>query len=341
MKSVKSCKANIFLTGMLLFMLAPLLQAKSNILDQYDIYDLSHPVPLFKPLGGDVTKSNLSKPIGNSQPVAGAGDSLGVRIAKPPMNLMHGTLQWGFLYLDEHYGTHVDAASHFITTDKYVQTISDPDQRGVGQYSLDELIGPLVYIDISDRVQKELGKNGGKPSIDRKITSFDDDIGINVMVSDIDAIADQLVDGAYLVINTGWEQFYIGSAPTEGGNWAHPYNNSLNYPGISRRATQRLVEIEQQRGIRIGGIAADNIGIESGHSARGAMAPEQIDISNLAMYMHAVGLPRGWKVVENAANLSVLRNHEAGSCDLVIGVPKIIGASGAPSRLMAICEKNP
>ncbi len=340
MNLAASRKVSILLTGLLLFVLAPVSQAKSNILHQYDVLDLSHMVPVFEPLNGDVRKSDLSKPVANSQPVAGSGDSLGVRIAKPPMKVMHGTVQWGFLYLDEHYSTHVDSTNHFITTDKSVQALSNPDQRDVGQYSVNELIGAIVYIDISDRVRKELGKNGGKPSVDRRITNFDDDMRISVMASDIDAIANQLVDGAYLVINTGWEQFYIGLPPPGGGNWAHPYNNNFNYPGLSREATQRLVEIEEQRGIRIGGIVADNISVESGHSVRGAMGTEQINVSNLVMYMHAVGLGRGWKIVENAANLSVLKNYQAGTCDLVIGAPKIIGASGTPVRLMAICEKN-
>ena len=313
--------------------------AAGNIFDNYHVHDLSHLVPLFEPQNGDLTKSDISKPIGNSRPIAGSGGRLGVRTIKPRLVLKNGYLQWGFFYLEEHYGTHVDSTDHFITTNKSLMTVPNPDERGVGAFELDELIGPIVYIDISERVQRELDKNGGMPSTDRQVTNFDNDSGNNIDVADIEAIADQLVDGSYLVLNVGWEQFFIGPPPLSGDNWEHPYNNNLNHPGITPAAVDRLIAIENERDVRIGGFVANNIAVESGHSIRGDMSTDKVIVPNLIMYLHAVGLPRGWKIVENAANLSVLNNYKANDCDLVIGAPRIVGASGTPSRLLAVCKK--
>ena len=114
----------------------------------------------------------------------------------------------------------------------------------------------------------------------------------------------------------------------------------MNHPGVSRAAVDRLVAIEEERGIRIGGLVADNIAVESGHSIRGTMGTGKVDPFKFDMYMHAVGLPRGWKLVENAANLDVLANYAPNSCDLLIGAPKVVGASGVPSRVLAICERH-
>lgn len=314
-------------------------QATGNIFNQYDVHDLSHLVPLYEPLDGDSTKSNLDRPVANSRPVAGSGGMLGVRTGKPHIDLVHGYLQWGYYYIEEHYSTHLDSTDHFITTNRALRTVADSDERDVASFGMDELIGPLVYIDISEKVSKELAKNGDRPSIDLNLTNFDNDSGNNVDVEHINAIQDQLVDGVYLVLNVGWEQFYIGPPPENGINWEHPYNNNLNHPGLTVAAVDRLIEIENEKGIRIGGIIADNIAVESGHSVRGNMTTDKVIVPKLVMYLHAIGLNRGWKFVENAANLSVLAKYKPGDCDVVIGAPRIAGASGTPSRLLAVCRK--
>ena len=94
-------------------------------------------------------------------------------------------------------------------------------------------------------------------------------------------------------------------------NWEHPYNNNLNHPGITPAAVDRLIEIENERGIRIAGIVADNIGVESGHSLRGDMGTDKTITSELVMYLHAIGLNRGWKLVEECRqpfNIGKLRS---------------------------------
>jgi kynurenine formamidase len=299
-------------------------------------HDLSHPIPLFAPLDGDSTISDLSAPVAGSRPIAGSGGLLGVRTPKPTMQLVHGNLSWGYVYYEEHYSTHVDSTDHFITTNPDLVTVDKPDARGVHEFSLDELIGPIVYIDISTRVAAELSKNDGAPSPDPSITNFDNDSGNNVTLEDIDAVAEYIVDGVYIVMNVGWEPFYEG--PPRASNWAHPYNNLLNHPGITPDAVDRLIEIEERRGIRIGGLVADNIAIESGHSIRGPeMRPSALNVPDFHMYLHAIGLPRGWKLVENAAHLSLVAKYPQRACTLIVGAPKVAGASGIASRLIAMC----
>jgi kynurenine formamidase len=306
-------------------------------LQAYNFHDLSHIVPFFHPLHGDNTKSDLSKPSGNSKPVAGSGEMLGTRTIKPPFQTKTGMVKWGHLYMEEHYSTHVDSTDHYITTDESLITHHPQDHRSAEEFTLEELIGPMVYIDISERVKKELAKNGGKPSIDTSITNFDNDSGNNIGIDEINAIADQIVDGAYLVFNLGWEQNYVH--PPLKSNWEHPYNNNMNHPGITPAAVDRLIEIENERGIRIAGIAADNIGVESGHSIRGDMPTDRLNPREFVMYMHAVGLHRGWKIIENAANLSALSPYKNGDCTLIVGAPKMAGSSGSPARLIAMCKK--
>ena len=79
---------------------------------------------------------------------------------------------------------------------------------------------------------------------------------------------------------------------------------------------------------------ADNIGIESGESAKGID-----DKWTNSWYGHRRGLQRGWKYVENAANLGQLAMAKPGSCTLIVGAPKHVRGTGGPSRVLAICEK--
>ncbi len=53
-----------------------------------------------------------------------------------------------------------------------------------------------MYIDISDRVTKELAKNGGKPSPNPDVTNFGEPTGTTVLASDIEQVADKIIDRA-------------------------------------------------------------------------------------------------------------------------------------------------
>ena len=175
----------------------------------------------------------------------------------------------GKLVIDEHYGTHLDAPNHVLNTPATMAPHGIPnDQRKeMAQLTPEELIGPIVMIDIGDRVRAELARNNGRPSPDRSVTDFSDASGNVVTARDIDAIADQLVDGAWIVVNMDGAKFFFDD---DYSFRTSPDINNYNHPGLNRAAVDRLVEIIDARGIRLGGIAVDNISIDTGQGLYGA-----------------------------------------------------------------------
>ncbi len=294
------------------------------------LLDLTHPLPTFKPMSGDPMKPDLSQPWLGSQPVATFSQQAVLSIAEFKTNQGHFDL--GTLVLSEHHGTHMDTSAHYVNDPSSME----PDGLAPGERKLahevepSDLIGPAVLIDISGRVHTELSKNGGVPSPDPAVTDFSDDSPNVVTAEDIDAVAGQLADGVWLVLNLGWSRFYFHGADFN----KDPYVNSFNHPGISHAAVDRLIEIEDARSIRIQGIIADNIGIDSGESAYG-----EDDQWTNSWYAHVRGLQRGWKFVENATNLGQLALARPGSCRIVVGAPKHVRGTGGPSRVLAMCEK--
>jgi len=305
---------------------------RSTQRQEFKYIDLTHAAPMFEPIDKDLTRPDLSKPLEESAAVCGHG--LGTRQAKPDFQAAAGYFQWGFFCLDEHFATHIDSQCHFVTTDPNL-TIHDPDTRYAHEFSLDDLIGPLVYVDISQRVKKELDKNDGIPSPDIGVTDFSNNSQATVRLADIEAVEHLICEGCYLVFNTGWEQTYGGEGPENG--WYHPYNNGLNHPGVTPEVVDWLIALEDSKDIRINGLIADNIAVESGESLLGpdgsvAENPPRIN----GPYLHALGLQRGWKLVENVANLGQLKNMPEDGGTLIVGASRIIGVSGAPARVIAM-----
>ena len=125
----------------------------------------------------------------------------------------------------------------------------------------------IVLIDVSERVRRELVKNGGMPDPDKSITDFSDTSNATVRADDIEAIADQIEDGVWVVAHLGWSHLYgIG-----GEDWDAPgYVNALNHPGFTREAIDKLIEIMETKGVKISGIAADNLSTDSGEGVKGS-----------------------------------------------------------------------
>ena len=198
-------------------------------------------------------------------------------------------------------------------------------------------MNPIVLIDISGRVQRELDKNGGKPSPDTSVTDFGESSGNVVTAADVEAVADQLVDGAWLVMNLGWARFYFDAAP----GWEEPgweqstYINGWNQPGMNREAVDKLSEIIDRRGIKLGGVAADNIGIDTGEGSLGDGGTMDTNV----WYSHTKLFQRGVLILENVANLDQLSMvPDPHSCKLVVGAPKHVRGTGGPSRVFALCD---
>lgn len=293
------------------------------------VLDLTHPIPTFKPSAEDPTAPDLSAPWGNAalHPTFGAHAVLS--ISQFPTN--QGYFDIGKLILSEHHGTHLDTSGHFMHNDDVMEPggIPNTDRQLAHQLGAQDLIGKVVLIDISGRVQTELDKNGGRPSPDTAVTDFSNS-SVNVVgPDDIEAVADQLEDGVWLVLNLGWGRFFF-----EGGDFVKdPYINAFNHPGMNKAAVDKLVEIQDAKGIKINGIIADNIGVDSGQSSVG----DDDKFSN-SFYAHIRLLQRGLKFVENAANLDQLATvDDASTCTVTVGAPKHIRGTGGPSRIFAIC----
>ena len=57
-------------------LLSSISHAGGNILANYTLHDLSHLVPLFEPVTGTRTQSDINKPVDGSLPVAGSRPAL-------------------------------------------------------------------------------------------------------------------------------------------------------------------------------------------------------------------------------------------------------------------------
>lgn len=292
--------------------------------------DLSHPIPTFAPSSEDPMKADLSQPYGDSVPIPTFGGQTVLSFGQFPTNQGHFKL--GTLVLAEHHGTHLDSSAHYVNDAASLERGNPAADARKHTHDLDadDLIGHAVLIDISGRVEMELARNGGRPSPDPAVTDFSNDSANVVTADDIAAVEQQIKDGVWLVLNTGWSKFYF-----DGTDFARdPYINGFNHPGMNKAAVDKLIEIMDRKGVLIGGIIADNIGIDSGQSAVG-----DDDKWTNSWYAHVRLLQRGVKFVENATNLGLLAQvKNPGQCTIVVGAPKHVAGSGGPSRVLALCR---
>ena len=292
--------------------------------------DLSHPILTFEPSEEDPMKADLSKPHLDSVPIPTFGGQTVFALGKFPTSQGHFDL--GTLVLAEHHGTHLDTAGHYINAETSMEQggIAAADRKLAHQLDASDLIGKAVIIDISSRVDTELAKNGGTPNADKNITDFSNSSPNVINADDIDAVKDQIDNGVWLVLNTGWSRFYFS-----GTDFAKdPYVNGFNFPGLSKDGVDRLVEIMEEKNVMINGIIADNIGVDSGESAVG-----DDDKWTNSWHAHVRLLQRGVKLVENATNLGQLVLAGNGeNCTIIVGAPKHVRGTGGPSRVLAMCE---
>ncbi|MEE8244567.1 MAG: cyclase family protein [Pseudomonadales bacterium] len=293
--------------------------------DAVEIIDLSHQLTTFEPKPGaaatDRFAADLTKPVDGSQVVAAFSDQM-VIVADPDFPTGDGVFKLNTTVLPENLGTSIDAGGHFLANRP---TVANPDQRGLADLTVEDLTGPVVVIDISQRVDAELSKNDGSPG-PVEVTNFGSASASVVTAADIDAIADQLEARTWVIVNTGWSQFYWNSGPGQQG----PYVNGFNYPGFSEAAIARLIEIETSRGIRINGIGADNLTVDAG-DATGAP-----DFAAGAFPAHRYGLARGWKMLENLANTAAI---STGKCTLFVGAMNHRGGVAGWARIFARCVR--
>jgi kynurenine formamidase len=87
------------------------------------VVDLTHPIPTFQQ--GDVGQPDLSKPLGNSRPIASFSPQ-SVLIGLPNFLTGDGHFALNRIILGEHHGTHLDAPGHYVNKP---ETIEMPSPR--------------------------------------------------------------------------------------------------------------------------------------------------------------------------------------------------------------------
>ena len=125
----------------------------------------------------------------------------------------------------EHLGTHIDAPNHF-----------EEGLPSVDQIPFEQLIGPAVVIDITDKVEK----NANYTLSPSDILLWEKDNG-------------QIPEGAIVLLNTGWSK-----------RW-HNYDDyknfdkegSMRFPGYSKESASFLVSKRNVRGIGIDTLSGD------------------------------------------------------------------------------------
>jgi kynurenine formamidase len=308
---------------------ATALGAGSSAADTFFV-DMSHPTPTFKPMDGEPMKPDTGQPWLDSKPIPSFGQQSVLSFGEFPTN--QGKFHLGLLISAEHHGTHMDSPAHYANNAETMEPGGTPPEKRKLNHQMGpgDLTGRVVLIDISARVQAELDKNGGRPSPDTSVTDFSDDSGNVVTADDIAAVADKLDNGVWVVLHQGWSRFYF-----QGADFAKdPYINGWNFPGLNPAAVDKLIEIEDAKGIRINGVVSDVLGVETGQNSRGAD-----EAWTDSWRAHVRGFQRGWKFVENGTNAGQLAMAKADGCTLIVGAQKHVHGMGGPARVFAMCER--
>jgi kynurenine formamidase len=190
----------------------------------------------------------------------------------------YGLHHW---HLDEHTGTHLDAPRHY-----------DPDGRDAASIPDEDLVLPLVVIDVRGRAARDPDH-----AVDLA------DLAVH------ESAHGPIPPGACVAMHSGW------GARIEGPGFRNAdAAGVMHFPGFSLAAAAVLAEA---RGALA--LAVDTLSLDPGAS------PD--------LPVHRFWLPSGRYGLECVANLDRV---PARGATLVVGAPKIVGATGGPCRLLAL-----
>jgi kynurenine formamidase len=128
-------------------------------------------------------------------------------------------------------------------------------------------------------------------------------------LADWEATHGRLPENGCVAMHAGWAQ-HLGSARFSGKDAA----GTMHFPGIHPDAASFLISER-----RIAGLAVDTLSLDHGRS---------VDFRT-----HRLWLPSGRWGIENIASLDQV---PASGATLVVGLPKVKGASGGPARILAL-----
>jgi kynurenine formamidase len=212
----------------------------------------SNPAPLFAQKAAPTNAEDLTHELFETFPTYFGGQQLFIEQkfshAKDTFNLN----EWR---LSEHTGTHIDAPLHF-----------SPDGRSVAELPVEDLIAPLVVIDIRAKA--------------------DADPDAQVTPDDIKAWTDangDIPEGAVVAMLSGWGA-HVG---TDKFRNVGDDGKTMHFPGFHVEAVQQLMELPSVKAI-----AVDTLSLDHGPS------PDFI--------VHNTWLPSGRYGIEAIANLDRL-----------------------------------
>ncbi len=195
---------------------------------------------------------NLSKPIAHSTPIAGFYQQA-ILYPADDWATNQGYFSSKAILIKEH-----NVTNHYVNNEASLESDSNPNTHRKAAHPLttEQLSGKIVLVDVSDRVQMELAKNGGKPSPDIAMTDISYSSQATVRVADIAVVADQIEGGVWVVARVGWDQFYF--AGTE--DWDESeYVDALNHPGFTAESMENLSQIENLEPVSAGSLNWPNL----------------------------------------------------------------------------------
>ena len=200
----------------LFVMLILILMAHQQKLNAQRYYDVGLPMVAFYADSTSLKKTtpDLTNPFSNTDSIA-LFDPVTYSVSLN--NGSHGFLR-GNLFFDDHTGTHVDAPNHFVHKNS-----DQINQLSVGELTVDQLTGPMVFLDMTSRENR------------------------NVYPSDIQPIVNQLQNGAWLIVNFGLAQDYNTKT-----------YSSKDSPRFAQETCQYLADLIDNKAINITGIGSDN-----------------------------------------------------------------------------------
>jgi kynurenine formamidase len=129
-------------------------------------------------------------------------------------------------------------------------------------------------------------------------------------IADWEAKHGALPDGCCVAMNSGWAQHAANAAKFTGKD----ASGTMHFPGIAPSTAEWLIKER-----RVAGLAVDTLSLDHGPSKD--------------FRTHRIWLPAGRWGIENIAGLDSV---PAAGATLVVGLPKVKGASGGPSRIFAL-----
>ena len=215
-----------------------------------------------------------------------------------------GPYHTGFVLLDEHCGTHVDAPAHFIPPPgSGLSNEGELAAMTADKLDLSRLVGPAAVIDVSHLTGQ--GENGESPEITPDLVeSWEAEHGV-------------LQPAEIVLFASGWDRFY--QPPPEGDRYAREPFLMGRGPGWPTPGVPTL-QLLLDRGATVVGL--DGVSVGASHAG---VPP------------HVFGLGRNMVFVELLANLDKLPPRGA----LFVCLPlKIAGGSAGPARAIGLVPRQ-